>query len=73
MKVRRCTDFDKDCDEVTDKIKCYLYDPVRGYCPYLREPDRTLLASNAFYRFTVFDWKPGQKASDTSQDRSADR
>ena len=32
----RCRDFDEDCDLVVDKVNCYLYDPAKGYCPYLR-------------------------------------
>jgi hypothetical protein len=32
-----CRDFDEDCDDVADKVKCYLYDPAKGMCPYLRE------------------------------------
>jgi len=34
--VPLCSDYDEDCDDVPDKVHCYLYDPVRGYCPYLR-------------------------------------
>ena len=33
----RCTDFDEDCEDVEDKVKCFLYDPAKGYCPYLRK------------------------------------
>lgn len=35
----RCADFDEDCDDL-DHLHCYLYDPQRGYCPFLRS--RTL-------------------------------
>lgn len=36
----RCRDFDEDCDKVRNKLNCYLYDPAKGYCPYLREANR---------------------------------
>ena len=39
-----CSDFDEDCDEVRDKVICYLYDPQRGMCPYLRADDETSAA-----------------------------
>jgi hypothetical protein len=31
-----CTDHDHECPDVVDKVACYLYDPQRGMCPYLR-------------------------------------
>jgi hypothetical protein len=31
----RCSDFDEDCEDIPDKVHCYLYDPLRGFCPYL--------------------------------------
>jgi hypothetical protein len=31
-----CTDHDEDCEEVGCKVTCWLYDPQRGMCPYLR-------------------------------------
>ena len=31
-----CSDHDDDCDEIADKVHCWLYDPARGMCPYLR-------------------------------------
>lgn len=31
-----CADKDEDCAEVTNKVKCWLYAPERGMCPYLR-------------------------------------
>lgn len=34
--VPTCRDFDDDCDEIADKVHCYLYDPAKGMCPYLR-------------------------------------
>jgi hypothetical protein len=37
-----CTDHDDDCPGVRDKLKCYLYDPQRGMCPYLRGTDGVL-------------------------------
>lgn len=32
----KCRDFDEDCDDVSDKVHCYLHDPAKGYCPFLR-------------------------------------
>jgi hypothetical protein len=37
--VPRCRDFDEDCHDVHDKLRCYLCDPAKGYCPYLRAED----------------------------------
>lgn len=34
-KTPRCADFDEDCDDIPNKVMCYLYDPFKGYCPYL--------------------------------------
>ena len=34
---KRCLDFDHECPEVKDKAACWLYQPERGYCPFLRE------------------------------------
>lgn len=34
----RCLDFDDDCADVCDKVYCWLHDPTRGWCPYLRQP-----------------------------------
>ncbi len=31
-----CSDLDEDCDGVADKVHCWMYDPGRGMCPYLR-------------------------------------
>ena len=31
-----CSDYDEDCELVDDKVHCYLYDPAKGMCPYLR-------------------------------------
>jgi hypothetical protein len=31
-----CSDHDEDCDEIEDKVHCYLYDPFKGMCPFLR-------------------------------------
>ncbi len=31
----KCADFDEDCDDFPNKLGCYLYNPFRGYCPYL--------------------------------------
>ncbi len=33
-----CKDHDEDCPGIRDKVACYLYDPGRGMCPYLRTP-----------------------------------
>jgi len=35
--VPTCRDYDEDCQDVKDKIHCYLYDPAKGMCPYLRK------------------------------------
>lgn len=32
-----CSDYDEDCPDVVCKVTCWLYDPQRGMCPYLRE------------------------------------
>lgn len=31
-----CSDHDEDCDDLLDKVNCWLYAPERGMCPYLR-------------------------------------
>lgn len=31
-----CSDLDDDCASITDKVHCYLYDPAKGFCPFLR-------------------------------------
>lgn len=31
-----CLDHDEDCDDVKDKVHCWLYQPARGMCPFLR-------------------------------------
>jgi hypothetical protein len=31
-----CSDQDEDCAYVRDKVVCWLYDPQRGMCPFLR-------------------------------------
>ena len=30
-----CVDYDEDCNEVPDKLRCRLYDLTTGKCPYL--------------------------------------
>jgi len=30
-----CADLDEDCDEVDNKLRCWLYDPIKGRCPFL--------------------------------------
>jgi hypothetical protein len=32
-----CTDRDADCDDIPDKVACWLYDPARGMCLFLRK------------------------------------
>ena len=32
---RRCMDYDHECPDVKDKAACWLYQPERGYCPFL--------------------------------------
>jgi hypothetical protein len=34
--MRPCSDLDDDCPGVINKVKCWLYDPGRGMCPWLR-------------------------------------
>lgn len=31
-----CSDRTDDCDEVVDKLHCWLYDMSKGPCPFLR-------------------------------------
>lgn len=36
-----CADLDGDCEDL-DHLHCWLYDPIKGRCPYLsRKPTRT--------------------------------
>jgi hypothetical protein len=41
--VQRCLDYDEPtaedngCDGVRDHTNCYLYDPEKGYCPYIHQ------------------------------------
>ncbi len=30
-----CADHDDECPNVRNKTVCWLYEPARGYCPYL--------------------------------------
>ena len=32
-----CSDHDEECVDVVDKVHCWLYDPGRGMCPFLRD------------------------------------
>jgi hypothetical protein len=34
-----CSDRDSDCRHITDKLGCYVFDPQKGRCPYLRLPE----------------------------------
>jgi uncharacterized OB-fold protein len=34
-KIMWCSDLDDDCNDVTCKTCCWLYQPWRGLCPYL--------------------------------------
>jgi hypothetical protein len=40
--VPRCRDFDEDCADIGDgngfdsHLDCWLYDPAKGHCPFLR-------------------------------------
>ncbi|MHC2406973.1 hypothetical protein ACVMGC_011517 [Bradyrhizobium barranii subsp. barranii] len=45
-REHRCTDFDNDCKDVPgvapdgfvrSHLTCWLYDPTRGWCPFLRD------------------------------------
>lgn len=31
-----CSDHDEDCEDLPDKVNCWLYAPEKGMCPYLR-------------------------------------
>ena len=33
---KRCKDFDEDCFGL-DHLHCWLYDPAKGYCPFLSD------------------------------------
>jgi len=33
----KCKDFDSECVDVRCKTTCWLYQPERGYCPFLIE------------------------------------
>ena len=30
-----CSNFDEDCEGVENKVKCWLYEPECGLCPFL--------------------------------------
>ena len=32
-----CRDYDEDCSDISDKVRCWLYDPAKGRCPFLGE------------------------------------
>ncbi|MNL49494.1 hypothetical protein D3C87_1724330 [compost metagenome] len=34
--VAICADHDDECPDVPNKVTCWLYDPARGVCPFLR-------------------------------------
>jgi len=34
-RVPVCRDHDEDCDDIADKVSCWLYDPCKGRCPFL--------------------------------------
>lgn len=34
---KTCSDHDEDCEDLPDKVGCWLYAPEKGMCPYLRE------------------------------------
>ena len=36
VKPPRCADFDDECPQVQDKVKCWMHAPEEGYCPYLQ-------------------------------------
>jgi hypothetical protein len=31
----RCSNYDDGCSEVCSKMECFMYDPEKGYCPFL--------------------------------------
>lgn len=32
-----CSDFDDDCEGVENKVRCWLYNPSCGICPFLKQ------------------------------------
>ena len=32
-----CLDFDEDCEDVKNKVNCWLYQPECGLCPFLKQ------------------------------------
>jgi hypothetical protein len=34
---KTCSDHDEECEDIADKVNCWLYDPGRGMCPFLRK------------------------------------
>ena len=31
-----CSDYDDECQDIECHVTCWLYDPVKGMCPFLR-------------------------------------
>lgn len=40
-ELPRCADYDEDCPSIENKVHCWLYDPARGFCPWLAAPKDT--------------------------------
>jgi hypothetical protein len=38
---RTCVDHDEDCEDLQNKVACWLYAPEKGMCPYLRSKSPT--------------------------------
>jgi hypothetical protein len=32
-----CSDLDDDCEDIENKVRCWLHAPEKGMCPWLRE------------------------------------
>jgi hypothetical protein len=47
MSTHLCKDHDEDCPGIFAEgycLKCWLHDPARGFCPYLRSTEEPVNA-----------------------------
>jgi len=45
-----CSDYDSDCESIKAEgycLECWLYDPAKGMCPYLRSQTQSDLVTEA--------------------------
>jgi hypothetical protein len=42
---KMCADHDEDCPGVACKTTCWLYQPERGFCPYLKDDAKAKLTT----------------------------